>query len=149
MTYTPKRKPSKAEIKNALELLNRNPAMQKLIDTFDLSITEVNKTNNLKNNFMSSNSRKPATAKPSTKKPATAKKEKIFAKGIMFFAPNENAPDFVKGRLIINLGQLQDWVDQNEDKIHNHADYGNQLKLDITENDEGRLMATVNTYGLD
>ena len=41
--------------------------------------------------------------------------EPNFAQGIMFKLPRENAPDFVKGSLSINLKDFIAWAEQHQE----------------------------------
>ena len=43
------------------------------------------------------------------------KKEKIYPKGMMTFAPRGNAPDFVLGALVITPNDLYEWLKTQEE----------------------------------
>ena len=70
--------------------------------------------------------------------------DKIYAKGLRIFQPNKNAPDFVKGSLIITLQDIQDFfIEQAEHKqVYNGKD---QLKCTILEGKSG-LYVTLDTW---
>jgi hypothetical protein len=42
--------------------------------------------------------------------------ESIFASGIMFKLPRDNAPDFVKGSLSIKMDDFNAWAKDHEEK---------------------------------
>jgi hypothetical protein len=74
--------------------------------------------------------------------------DKVYPKGFRTFKPNENAPEFVKGSLIINVNEFKEWLEDFETAQY-FSDYkGNpQLKLDIVETkDDKRLNFVVNTF---
>jgi len=63
--------------------------------------------------------------------------EKQFADGLMVFAPNENAPDFVKCNISIDRKKLGNWLrNKSDDKI----------KLDVKVGKSGKWYAEVNTW---
>ena len=72
------------------------------------------------------------------------KTDKVYAKGIMVFKPNVNAPNFVKGTVVISVNELNEWLRANENLL---TEYNGkkQLKLQLLENDKG-LYFTVDTY---
>ena len=41
---------------------------------------------------------------------------KIFAKGLIFKRPHENAPDFIKGKLSINVAEFMQFMNDNQVK---------------------------------
>lgn len=59
-----------------------------------------------------------------------------FPQGIRFFAPNENAPSFVKGNILINRDELVEWVMKQKDTV----------RLDLKESKEGKLYLSINNY---
>ena len=69
---------------------------------------------------------------------------KVYPKGIIVFNPNEKAPSFVKGTIVISPNQLTEWLEQNPDHV---TDYKGepQLKLQLLEGDKG-LYVIVDTY---
>lgn len=71
----------------------------------------------------------------------------VKAKGIMTFNPNEKAPSFVLGTIVISVNQLKEWLN-NEGKEY-LTDYKGepQLKLQVTSVKEGRgIMVAVDTW---
>lgn len=69
-----------------------------------------------------------------------------FPKGLRIFGPKENAPDFVKGQLIITLNDLIQYCKENPDLLTDYQ--GNkQLRLQILEKkDKTGLNLVVDTY---
>lgn len=70
--------------------------------------------------------------------------EKIYPQGVIAFAPNKNAPSFVKGSIVITPRDLVDWITANPQLL---TEYGGkkQLKLQLLEGNKGLYM-TVDTY---
>lgn len=70
--------------------------------------------------------------------------EKIYAKGLIAFKPNNNAPSFVKASVVITPDTLLEWLQSNKNLL---TDYKGQpqLKLQLLENDKGLYFA-VDTY---
>ena len=70
--------------------------------------------------------------------------ETIYPKGVRIFAPHSNAPDFVKGTVIITPNELFKFCKENEEYM---TDYKGekQLKLQLLENDKG-LYVKVDTW---
>jgi hypothetical protein len=64
------------------------------------------------------------------------KKEKIYPKGMMTFAPRGNAPDFVLGALVITPNDLYEWLKTQEE--HSSEYNGKkQFRFQILEGKEG------------
>ena len=77
------------------------------------------------------------------------KQEKVKADGILLFNPNEKAPDFVKGSLVITPNKLIAWLKDNKQYLTEYN--GNkQLKLQIlegnTKDGDAFLYANVDTW---
>ena len=73
--------------------------------------------------------------------------DKIYPKGLRTFPPHANAPDFVKGTLIITTNELVKFCAENPDLMTEY--HGNQqLKCQILEGDKG-LYFQVDTYRRD
>jgi len=70
--------------------------------------------------------------------------EKIYIKGLRTFKPNEKAPDFVKGTLLITPNELFEFLKENESLL---TDYKGtkQLRCQILDGDKG-LYFTVDTF---
>ncbi len=65
----------------------------------------------------------------------------IFPKGMFFNLPKDNAPDFVKGRLSINLQELIEWLTEQE---------GEKIEIDLLVSGKtGKGYTKVNTYKKD
>jgi len=71
--------------------------------------------------------------------------KKTYPKGITAFAPNNGAPTFVKGSLIITPKDLTEWLNGLGKEFLVDSKYGKQLKLQITEW-EGKLSLSVDTW---
>lgn len=70
--------------------------------------------------------------------------EKKYPKGIVTFKPHDNAPDFVKGKMIITPNTLVNWLKENSDLMTEYK--GNkQVVLDILEGENG-LYVKVNDF---
>ena len=65
--------------------------------------------------------------------------DKIFAEGIYFSAPNEKAPDFVKGKLSFKVLDAIKFLEANV----NNAGYVN---CDIKESKGGKIYVELNTF---
>lgn len=72
------------------------------------------------------------------------KTEKVYPKGIIAFKPNEKAPSFVKGSVLVTPSDLIEWLKENDSYM---TDYKGklQLKLQLLENEKG-LYFVVDTY---
>lgn len=70
--------------------------------------------------------------------------EKIYPKGIRTFKPHENAPEFVKGALIITPTELISFCDENPQLM---TEYNGtpQLKCQMLHGDNG-IYITVDTW---
>ncbi len=73
--------------------------------------------------------------------------QKVYPKGIHTFAKRENAPSFVLGDLNIMVDELLAFCDENPEYLTEYKGK-RQLKCQMTTNDEGRVVISVNTYGL-
>jgi hypothetical protein len=61
------------------------------------------------------------------------KQKAIFPEGIAFFTPKENAPDWVKGNVIMSVDKFMTWLKANEALLTENEKYGRQLKLTLTD----------------
>jgi hypothetical protein len=59
--------------------------------------------------------------------------KKEYPKGISFFAPRENAPQWVKGSILINPNELVKWMEGNKQLLIESEKYGKQYKLQVTD----------------
>lgn len=66
-------------------------------------------------------------------------KDKVFADGLIFKGPRENAPDFVKGSLSIKVEEFKQFLDA-------HVTNAGWVNLDIKESKGGKLYCELNTY---
>jgi len=72
--------------------------------------------------------------------------DKVFVKGIRSFKPNEKAPDFVLGTVIITPNELLTWLRGEGEKYLTEYKETKQLKLQVTKSRAGDLMFTVDTF---
>ena len=70
--------------------------------------------------------------------------EKIYPKGLRTFPARENAPEFVKGTLIVTLEDLNNFAKESSQYL-TEFDGKKQLKLNILSGDKG-LYFTVDTW---
>lgn len=69
-------------------------------------------------------------------------KETIFAEGIYFDRPHENAPDFIKGKLSVHVQKAIPFLQQNmNDKGF--------VNIDLKVSKAGKLYLQLNTYKKD
>ena len=71
--------------------------------------------------------------------------EKIYPKGIMTFDPNENAPEFVLGTVIITPEKLIDWCNENSKYLTKYKG-DTQIKLNCLKSQKGGIYFTVDTW---
>jgi hypothetical protein len=70
----------------------------------------------------------------------------LYPQGLRFFNPRENAPEFVKGSVVVNLKEFFDFVASDEAKQHYSEYKGNkQLRLNMLSGDKG-IYFTVDTF---
>lgn len=67
------------------------------------------------------------------------KKEKIFVDGLGFKKPRENAPDFVKGNISINVKRLQEFLVK-------HGAGKEWLNCDLKKSQGGKLYIELNVW---
>lgn len=60
-----------------------------------------------------------------------------FVNGLIFKPKHEKAPDFVKGKLSINVKNLREWLDSQT---------GEWINADIKQSKEGKYYIQVNEY---
>ena len=70
--------------------------------------------------------------------------EKIYPEGIITFPPNQNAPDFVKGKMIITLKDFFEWS-KTQEQYFKEYNGQKQLAFDIKVGDKG-LYFQLDTY---
>lgn len=70
--------------------------------------------------------------------------KKIYPKGLRAFKPHKNAPDFVKGTLIVTPRDLIDFCRENGNLLTDYKEV-KQLKCQILEGNEG-LYFVVDTW---
>lgn len=70
---------------------------------------------------------------------AEERKEMIFAKGIRFFKPRENAPKSIKGNIVIDLKELREFIKEQ--------DITETLRIDLRKSEEkGTYYFSLNTW---
>jgi len=71
---------------------------------------------------------------------------KIYPKGIVTFAKNEKAPDFVLGTMVITPNDFMEWIKENKSLL---TDYNgkSQIRLQILNGNKG-VYLTVDTFKL-
>ena len=62
--------------------------------------------------------------------------ETKFVDGLRAYAPRDNAPDFVKANLVINVAELQAWLAQRSGEV----------RIVIKESRNGKFYASENDY---
>lgn len=68
----------------------------------------------------------------------------VYPKGVMLFKARDNAPDFVKGQIIIGLNDFVAFCKDNPDYLSEYK--GNkQLRLNLLDGNDG-LYLTVDTW---
>lgn len=70
----------------------------------------------------------------------------VFADGVSAFNPHDNAPDFVKGTIVIAPRKLTEWLKANPDYMSEYNGQ-KQLRLTLKSSKDGKLYASVDTYG--
>lgn len=66
--------------------------------------------------------------------------DKIFADGLMFNKPHENAPEFVKGGISVKVEEFKAFLDK-------HKDTDGWVRLDLKKGKEsGKLYFELNTW---
>lgn len=61
-----------------------------------------------------------------------------FVDGVIFKLPHSNAPEFVKGKLSINVSSLAKWIKDNNP--------GDWINLDLKVSKEGKPYAMLDTW---
>jgi hypothetical protein len=64
---------------------------------------------------------------------------KIFADGLIFKLPRENAPSYVKGSLYINVEKFIEF-------LHAHNTNSGGINIDIKESTKGNIYCELNTW---
>lgn len=72
---------------------------------------------------------------------------KIYPKGLRTFKPHDNAPDFVKGTLLITPNELIEWLKDNSQYLTDYKG-AKQLKCQILDGKDG-LYFQVDTWKKD
>ena len=70
----------------------------------------------------------------------------IFADGFNVYSPNEKAPDFVKGAVVIDIKKFKAWLASNANYIVTDNNGNDVLRMQIKESQQGKLYASVDTY---
>jgi len=70
---------------------------------------------------------------------------KVYPQGLFTFKKHEKAPGFVLGDMNINIDTLVKWCNEHPEYLRDYKGE-RQLPLQMTNNDEGRVVISVNTY---
>ena len=65
----------------------------------------------------------------------------IFADGFNVYSPNEKAPNFVKGSIVIDIKKFSAWVAANANYITTDNNGNEVLRMQIKESQQGKLYA--------
>lgn len=68
--------------------------------------------------------------------------EPIFVDGLMFQAPREGAPDFVKGSILVKVETFVEWIKQQDE----HKSEKGWLNIDMKKSKKGGLYFQLNTW---
>jgi len=79
---------------------------------------------------------KPTYTSAAVRKQQSMSNTKTFPDGIRVFKPNEKAPAFVKGEIVIKRKELQTWLNDQDDEV----------RLTIKESHKGSYYLEVNNY---
>lgn len=71
--------------------------------------------------------------------------DQIMPEGFRIFNKHQNAPDFVKGSIVISLNEFYAFCKAHPE-LQTDYDGKKQLKLQLLESKAGKLYATVDTY---
>ena len=74
-----------------------------------------------------------------------AQQEQKLPKGLRFFNPHDNAPDFVIGSLVITPAELWDFIKENP-ALMKEYNGKKQLRLQVLKSKQGQLYAAVDTF---
>ena len=66
--------------------------------------------------------------------------EKKLANGMYYNAPHENAPDFVKGKISLNKGMFQNFLEELE------TDKKGYVRFDMLKSKAGKIYFTVDDW---
>tara|TARA_R100001129_G_scaffold121544_1_gene84390 strand:+ start:124 stop:402 length:279 start_codon:yes stop_codon:yes gene_type:complete len=69
-----------------------------------------------------------------------------FTEGIYVNAPNDNAPDFVKARIRIDMAQAYKWLVKKAESVEKDESGKQWLNLDVKEGKNGRWYASVDNW---
>lgn len=73
------------------------------------------------------------------------KEKRVYPQGIMTFAKNENAPDFVVGDMVLNIQEFTDWLNGEGSQYITEYKGKEQIRFSITTYN-GRPSLSVNTF---
>jgi len=71
---------------------------------------------------------------------------KVYPKGLIAFAKNEKAPDWVIGSMVINPNQLFDWLSGEGAQYLTDYKGQPQLRLHMAHTKDGKLSISVDTW---
>ena len=73
--------------------------------------------------------------------------EIVKAKGLVTFSPNDKAPEFVLGTLLVNVDEFIDFLKNESQKYQTEYQGKKQLKLQVTSMKSKRgIMVAVDTW---
>lgn len=70
------------------------------------------------------------------------KPEPIFVDGLFFDLPRENAPEFVKGSVSIQMDKLVAWAEQQKE----HKSERGWLRVDLKKSQQGKYYFQLDTW---
>ena len=74
----------------------------------------------------------------------------IFTEGMSYFLPRENAPEYIKGSLVIEPKKFVEWMKANAEHLSTGKGYdGNSVKvlrIDLKIGQSGKSYAALNTW---
>lgn len=71
--------------------------------------------------------------------------DQIMPEGVRIFGAHKNAPDFVKGSIVISLNEFYAFCKAHPELLTEY-DGKKQLKLQLLESKAGKLYAAADTY---
>lgn len=69
----------------------------------------------------------------------------IYPEGVRSFPPNEKAPSFIKGTLVITIDEFNDWLKKNKELLSEYKGKS-QIRLTVVDNKKGGVSLQVDTY---
>ena len=72
--------------------------------------------------------------------------QKVYPKGIIAFAKNDRAPEWVVGSMVINPNALFEWLSGKGNQYLTDYNGNAQLNLHIAHTKDGKLSVAVDTW---